>query len=235
MTKTSTIKTALLAGIFGAFFWSFADMLLVGFVPQIKKYSVLIESLPSTIDSHLTILMLEGSPERLMWGVYLATLSVFLYLFSVYGIYKLLPSKPMSTIAAFALFVGYATSPVGHASFGYIGLLSKSMQVINADVVGSQVSLLEQFQTLLQVHWVISVSCSAVGWVLVLIQTAIKQFQTRCFIILNPIVTAPLIIIIASAFPDSIIAVMFGCASLNIAQLLFFLVLLISLHLKLSD
>lgn len=226
------IKLSIFAGIIAALCWSFADMLLVGFVPKIEIYSSFINSLPKDFNSNLAILMLEGSPTRLMWGVYFATFSVFLYLLCVYGIYQLLVKNLLSKITVLALFIGYATSPVGHTGFAYIGLLSQSIQASD-EIVLTQIKLFEQFEHLLNVHWLISVFFSALGFLLLQIQILSKQtIFNRWIALLNPIITAPLIAFVSSLFPFSQTAVMFGCASLNISQLLFFSCIFILLKYK---
>ncbi len=221
------IKFSIILGAIAGLFWTIADILLVGFIPQREKFSSFVELLPKTINSDFAILMLEGGVERLMYGVYFATFSVFLYLLSVYGIYQLSPKKIISKFAVLFLFIGYATSPVGHTGFAYLGLLSKSLQTTTPEIIQTQTALFEQFQHLLDIHWIVSVSFSALGWLLLLIQTLKNQFITKWLAIFNPILTAPLIGFTASLFPTTLVAVWFGCASLNISQFLFFLCLLL--------
>ncbi len=229
MKTNRKIQLSILLGILAALLWSIADMLLVGFMIQPEKYGRFVAALPEHINSDLAVLMLDGSATRLMYGVYLATFSVFLYLLSVYGIYKLLPKSKMSTLAVLALFIGYATSPVGHTGFAYIGLLAKSLQATNAEIIATQTALLKQFETLLNVHWIVSISCSALGWLLILVSSLRKQFLTKTSALFNPILIAPLIAFSASFFPNSLIVVLFGCACLNISQLLFFSYLFINI------
>lgn len=218
-----TMKLSLLSGAIAALCWSIADMLLVGFVPKTEMHSVFINSLPKDININLALLMLDGSSTRLMWGVYIATFSVFLYLFCVYGIYQLTVKNVLSKVVVLALFIGYATSPVGHTGFAYIGLLSQSLQASNVEIILAQMALFEQFEHLLNVHWFVSVSFSALGWLLLSVQIVKKQtIFHRWIVFVNPIVMAPLIAFLCSFFPTNQIAVLLGCASLNIAQLLFF-------------
>ncbi|WP_418186666.1 DUF6796 family protein [Aliarcobacter lanthieri] len=225
------VKISIFLGIVAALCWTIADVLLVGFIPNIELYSSFIDKLPENFNSNLAILMLDGSPNRLMWGVYFATFSVFLYLLSVYGIKELLVKNILSKIVVLSLFIGYATSPVGHTGFAYIGLLSQNMQANNTEIILAQVNLFEQFEQLLNIHWMISVFFSALGWLLLQIQILSKQtILNRWIILVNPIITAPLIAIICSLFPTNSIAVMFGCASLNISQLVFFFVVFIVLN-----
>lgn len=223
MIKT---KTGLLLGIIAALFWVVADIFLVGFVPKYEKYAHFISLFPKDVDVQIAILMLESSEQRVFLGITLATFSVFLYIISTYSLFKLTKQNILSKIAIFCLFVGYCLSPLGHAIFGFIALLSKSMEAIGGELARAQISLFEQFYTLLVIHWSASVLFSAVGWFLVLILSIKKQFQAKN-IFLNPIITAPTIGFLASFFPKSQIAVMLGGASLNISQLLFFIYLFI--------
>lgn len=224
MLKTSL---SLSFGIIAALFWTIADMLLVGFVPDSEKYSEFISLFPKNTNSELAILMLDGSSERLFWGVCLATFSVFLYILSLFGVYQLSKQNLLSKIGVFALFVGYSISPLAHGAFAFIGLLAKNMQSVSGEVVLAQIALFVQFELMLVIHWVVSVLFSAFGWLMILILSIKKQFFTRN-IILNPIITTPLIGFCASFFLSSQMAVMLGCASLNISQLLFFIYLYVA-------
>lgn len=218
------IKLSLWAGVFAASIWCIADMLLVGFIARPDAYPLFSNILSSQINAELALLMLDASPQRLMWGVYLATFSIFLYLLSIYAIYRSLPKNKLATVTVLALFIGYAISPLGHAGFVYIGLLAQSMLYTSPDQLTTQIVLFQQFEKLLNIHWLVSVTVSAIGWLLVFIHITLgKMPLPRWFSVFCPILTAPLLALICSLFPQQLIAVLVGCSSLNISQLLFFL------------
>lgn len=225
--NTRKAKFSLGAGAAAALLWSAADMLLVGFVPRADAYPLFSQALSGRLNGELAILMLEGSPQRLMWGVFLATFSVFLYILALHGIERALAPGRLARLTVLALLIGYALSPLGHAGFAYMGLQAQSMQNGHPEALAAQVVAFNQFGHLLNVHWLASVGASALGWLLLLAQvlagrTALPRFMA----IINPVPLAVLIGVVCSQFPRSLPAVLIGCASLNIAQLLFFLGLL---------
>ncbi|RMX06428.1 hypothetical protein D8I35_07785 [Corticibacter populi] len=220
----SKTKSSLLAGAAAALLWSAADMLLVGFVPQAGKHLLFSQVLAGQINAELALLMLDAPAWRLFWGVYLATFSVFLYLLAVYGIYRLLRPGRVSQLTALLLLLGYALSPLGHAGFAYIGLLAQGMQHASGAALEAQIVAFLQFEHLLQVHWAASVGASALGWALLLAQVLARRTALpRKAAWLNPLLLAPCIGLACLPFSDRLVAVLIGCASLNIAQLAFFL------------
>ncbi|WP_406232481.1 DUF6796 family protein [Isoptericola jiangsuensis] len=216
-----SVSRGLLAGLLAATCWSVADMLLVGFVPQPNV--AFVQGLDGRADATLALLMLEGSPQRLAWGIGLATFSVVLYLLAVPALRRLLGGGRVATFSALALFAGYAWSPVGHAGFGYLGLLAKGMQGLDGAALDSMVVVFNQYHRLLELHWVGSVAASALGWLLFTVQvlrgrSALPRWMAAC----SPLLLAPLLGALAAPFPRSAIAVLVGCASLNLAQWVFF-------------
>ncbi len=221
--KDWKLKYSLAAGLVAALCWTAADMLLVGFVTRPDAYPLFSEILTHRLDADLAVLMLDGSPERLFWGVYLATFSVAFYVLAVPGIRCLMSPGWLANAAAFFLLFGYATSPVGHAAFAYLGLQAQSMVQAGTNISDAQIMAFNQFKHLLEMHWLVSVCASAIGWLLLLVQTLPgRTALPRASAILNPLLLAPLIAGGCSLFPGSLIAVLPGCASLNIAQLAFF-------------
>jgi hypothetical protein len=218
------IRLSIAAGMIAALMWSVADMLLVGFIPRPDAYPLFSQLLSSQINIELALLMLDGSPQRLMWGICLATLSVFLYLIAVYAIYHSLPKNKLGLIAVYSLFIGYSLSPIGHAGFGYIGLLAQSMHQMSADELFAQIILFRQFEQLLNIHWLASVAASTIGWLLVFVLILLGHTSLpRKLALFSPILTAPLLAYACSFFPTQLVAVLLGCACLNISQLLFFI------------
>lgn len=71
-----TAQRSLQFGVLAALLWSAADMLLVGFIGRPANYPLFAETLQGQLNTDLALLMLDGSPERLFWGVVLATFSV---------------------------------------------------------------------------------------------------------------------------------------------------------------
>lgn len=217
----------MLAGIVAALCWTLADMLLVGFVPRPEAYPLFSQTLAGRLDTPLAVLMLEASPQRLYWGIYLATFSVVLYILAMPSLRRLLPSGYPGSAAALLLLLGYATSPLGHAAFGYLGLQAQSMLAADSAALEAQVVAFNQFKHLLDVHWLLSVSASALGWLGVLwLVLGGRTPLPRWTAVSNPLLLAPAIGLACAQFPDSLPAAMLGGACLNIAQLGFFAVTL---------
>lgn len=222
-----TLKYGLLAGGGAALFWAAADMLLVGFVPRPEAYPLFSQTLANRLDANMAVLMLEGSPQRLLWGVCLATFSVVLYLLAVPALRRLLPFGGSGHATVFLLLFGYATSPVGHAGFGFVGLQAQSLLHAGASVNDAQVAVFNQFKHWLDVHWLVSVSASILGWLLLLLQTLRgRTLLPRWTAAANPLLLAPVLGGVCALFPGLLGAVLIGCASLNIAQMVFFAVAL---------
>lgn len=80
------IRASIVAGILGALCWVSGDLLLVGFELKPEKYPTFSETYADLLDPELFTLMLEASTQRLVWGVLLATFSLWLYLLSAYSV-----------------------------------------------------------------------------------------------------------------------------------------------------
>lgn len=217
------IRSSLICGVLAAVCWSIADMLLVGFVPRPAAYPLFSQTLAQQLDSNMAVLMLDGSPQRLMWGIYLATFSVLLYLLSCFALYRILPRGSLSRLTVLLLLAGYAWSPLGHAAFGFVGLQAQSMLPGDSSALGAQVLAFNQFQHLLTVHWIGAVAASALGWLLVMGRVmAGRTYLPRWSACLNPLIVAIVLAAVTLQFPASQLAVWVGSASLNLAQLVFF-------------
>lgn len=217
------IRSSFICGVAAALCWSAADMLLVGFVPRPSDYPLFSQSLATQLDSNMAVLMLDASPQRLMWGIYLATFSVLLYLLACFALYRLLPRGSLSRLTVLLLLAGYAWSPLGHAAFGFVGLQAQSMLQSDTSALEAQVLAFNQFQHLLTVHWIGSVTASTLGWLLVMGRVmAGRTYLPRWSACLNPVVVAIVLAAMTLQFPSSQLAVWVGCASLNLAQLVFF-------------
>ncbi|MCO7640811.1 hypothetical protein NJI34_28990 [Pseudomonas sp. S 311-6] len=217
------IRSSLICGVVAALCWTVADMLLVGFVPRPQAYPLFSQQLAGQLDSEMAILMLDGSPQRLMWGIYLATFSVVLYMLACFALYRLLPPGNLSRLTVLLLLAGYAWSPLGHAAFGFVGLQAQSMLHGAAGAWAAQVQAFNQFQHLLTVHWIGSVAASALGWLLVMGRVMTGRTRLpRWTAIFNPVVVAIVLAAVTLQFPGNPLAALIGSASLNLAQLVFF-------------
>ena len=204
----------LAAGALAAVCWAAADMLLVGFVPAPEKYPLLSQTLAADLDgkADLALLMLDGSPERLFWGVLPATFSAALYL-------------GRAAACCFALlFAAYALSPLGHAGFYYLGM---SAQTLPSAAPADHALLLAQFAAfyrMLAVHWWASVGCAAAAFLILLVQTLRGQTRLPCAAawLFNPLPVGLAVGLSCSLFPHSPVAAAVGGATFNLAQLVFF-------------
>ncbi|MFH6973520.1 DUF6796 family protein [Neisseria sp. 23W00296] len=216
----------LAAGALAAVCWAAADMLLVGFVPAPEKYPLLSQTLAADLDgkADLALLMLDGSPERLFWGVLPATFSVALYLAAAFGVYRLMRRGRAAACCFALLFAAYALSPLGHAGFYYLGM---SAQTLPNAAPADHALLLAQFAAfyrMLAVHWWASVGCAAAAFLILLVQTLRGQTSLpRRAAWFNPLPVGALIAVLCSLFPQSVAAAAVGGATFNLAQLAFFL------------
>ena len=216
----------LAAGALAAVCWAAADMLLVGFVPAPEKYPLLSQTLAVDLDgkADLALLMLDGSPERLFWGVLPATFSAALYLAAAFGVYRLMRRGRAAACCFALLFAAYALSPLGHAGFYYLGM---SAQTLPSAVPADHALLLAQFAAfyrMLAVHWWASVGCAAAAFLILLVQTLRgKTRLPRRAAWFNPLPVGALIAVLCSLFPQSVAAAAVGGSTFNLAQLAFFL------------
>lgn len=226
MTLTTGAKTRflLLAGAAAALCWSIADMLLVGFVQEPDRYPLISQDLALQLgdDVNLAALMQDASPERLFWGVILATFSVAGYLAASFGVHRLLPRGRTATAAFVLLFLGYALSPLGHAGYYYVGRLSQTLVTSKPADHSLLIALLKDFHTMLSVHWYASVAASALAWLLIGGLLLRNRELPRGLVAVNPVLLGLAIAGISALFPTSVLAACIGAATLNLAQLAFF-------------
>ena len=215
----------LAAGALAAVCWAAADMLLVGFVPAPEKYPLLSQTLVADLDgkADLALLMLDGSPERLFWGVLPATFSAALYLAAAFGVYRLMRRGRAAACCFALLFAAYALSPLGHAGFYYLGM---SAQTLPSAASADHALLLAQFAAfyrMLAVHWWASVGCAAAAFLILLVQTLRGQTRLpRVAAWFNPLPVGLAVGLSCSLFPHSPVAAAVGGATFNLAQLVFF-------------
>ena len=217
---------ALAAVCWAAVCWAAADMLLVGFVPAPEKYPLLSQTLAADLDgkADLALLMLDGSPERLFWGVLPATFSAALYLAAAFGVYRLMRRSGAAACCFALLFAAYALSPLGHAGFYYLGM---SAQTLPSAASADYALLLAQFAAfyrMLAVHWWASVGCAAAAFLILLVQTLRGQTRLPCAAawLFNPLPVGLAVGLSCSLFPHSPVAAAVGGATFNLAQLVFF-------------
>lgn len=217
------VRLGLCSGVIAAFLWIVADMLLVGFIPRPETHTLFSRDLSAQLDGELALLMLDASPQRLLWGVYLATFSVAFYILALHGVWHLLASGRWRIVFVFLLLLGYALSPLGHAGFAYVGLQAQGMLLIPPEFLKSSIANFNLFVQLLYAHWAASVGASALGWIGVGILTLVGKTQLpRWAIFFNPLPVALVIMLVCSLFETSLVAVLIGCASFNLAQWIFF-------------
>lgn len=216
----------LAAGALAAVCWAAADMLLVGFVPAPEKYPLLSQTLAVDLDGKvdLALLMLDGSPERLFWGVVPATFSVPLYLSSAFGVYRLMRRGRAAACCFALLFAAYALSPLGHAGFYYLGMSAQTLLHAPPDGRALLLAQFAAFYRVLAVHWWASVGCMAAAFLVFLVQTLrLRTKLPRQAAWFNPVPTGVLLAVSCSLFPQSALAAAIGGATFNLAQLAFFL------------
>lgn len=221
--KNVTLVWLLRAGCLAALCWTVADVLLVGFVVHPENYPLLSKTLNNDLDSELALLMLEASPLRLMWGVWLATFSMVFYLIGALGVYQLLPNPRIARWCVGLLISGYALSPLAHAGFFYIGISAQTLLNSHASDLSAQIAQFNLFYQLLASHWVVSVTLSAMGWLAILVQTLRgKTLLPRGVALFNPLLVGILVMVSCSFFPLSPVAAAIHGATFSVAQLSFF-------------
>ena len=220
------VSTRLLlgAGMAAALCWTAADVLLVGFVQPPQPETLFAPALAAGLgdDADMAALMLTASPQRLLWGVLPATFSAVLYLVSVFGVWRLMQPSRAARFCCALLFAGYALSPLGHAGFYFVGAAAQALQQSTADGA-LLLSLFQQFIQMLEIHWLSSVGLLALGWLLFAVQTlrgqtVLPRKSAGC----NPLPVGIFIALGCSLFPRAEWAAMMGGATLNLAQLVFF-------------
>ena len=226
MQKFSVSTRLLLgAGIAAAVCWTAADMLLVGFVQPPQPETLFAPELAAGLgdDADMAALMLTASPQRLLWGVLPATFSAVLYLVSVFGVWRLMRPSWAARFCCALLFTGYALSPLGHAGFYFVGTAAQALRQSTADGALLLLSLFQQFIQILEIHWLSSVGLLALGWLLFAVQTlrgqtVLPRKSAGC----NPLPVGIFIALGCALFPSAEWAAMMGGATLNLAQLVFF-------------
>lgn len=201
-----------------------ADILLVGFIPNRQHYPLLAslaEQIQGNVD--LAALMQQGSASRLQAGVLTATFSVVFYLIATFAVYRLQHSGRIARYCFLLLFTGYTLSPLGHAGFYYLGISAQTLLAGTAEDNMLHIAQYNRFYQMLLIHWLASVTCSALGWLL-LIWQILRQRSVlpRRFLWLTPLPLALIIAFTCKIFPTSSLAAMLGGASLNLAQLIFY-------------
>lgn len=231
LQKTINPKTAnqmlpaIFSGLLASLCWIVGDILIVGFTPAPQNYPLLSQTYASQIDVDLATLMLSGSTNRLMWGALVAVFSMPLYLYALSAISQLIKRKFMMPVFVLMLF-GFAYMPLGHAGFFYVGEIYKA--ILSTDI-SAHPQLLETaggFVKILTIVWAASIGITALAWIVFAVFVARgKTLLKRSAVWLNPIVFVFAIFLLTFILPSPIKDYI-GCAVFNIANFMFFAIVL---------
>nr|WP_245335565.1 DUF6796 family protein [Streptococcus panodentis] len=217
------------AGLLSGLCWLLGDILLVGFEVDRERYGSFVAG--SQIGNQdMALLMLPGSVKRLRFGALIAHFSIPLMLASLYGLFRLAHEGFWSWLAVGILGLAFALSPLAHAAFYYVGIISKSAYERSAGGPCSEVDsrLINEAVFVLDITWRTAVGLTALGWLLYscLIftgQTALPVY----FGLLTPLFGSPMALLIVEKL--RIGRPYLNGAGLNIGLSLFYFLLLLHL------
>ena len=227
------VKWSLISGIIASVAWIVGDFLLVGFEERPEKYLLFYSVYADKVDVGLATHMLSGSTERLFLGAFMPVFFVPFYFFSVYAIWKLFKpeNKIWARIICGSLIATFAWSPLGHASFFFVGELYKSFFEVPKDAHAALLDVGNSFVKMLRINWVLPIYGSVLVWLVFLAVVLMKKtVLPQKYFWINPLIMMILVRIICIFVPQPFMSFLYA-AFHNEGYFLFFLLLLI-LYLK---
>lgn len=221
---------SLCCGVLAAAAWIAGDCMLLGFVPDPEKYRLLSESYGGRLDLDLATQMLSGSTNRLFYGAFVPVLFSPLYFYSVYAVWKLFrpENKVWARVICGFLAATFAWSPLGHASFFFVGELYKNLLLMPKDAHPWLLKTGEGFVKMLKINWALPIYGSVLVWLAFLIAVALdKTILPRKYFWINPFVMMALVLILCKILPNGSLKSYIYAAFHNEGYLLFFVLMLI--------
>lgn len=207
----------------GALCWVSGDLLLVGFEIKPERYPIFSERYAELLDPEIFTLMLEASTRRLLWGVLLATFSLWLYLLAVYSVIMSVSGWTHGRKLFVPLLFIFSLYPMAHGSFFFVG---ESAKLISSSPEQGQANLVQMaaaFQEILTIHWLAVVILSSAFWLNYGTLTVLgKTVLPRTYVLFNPALLTISLSALAHYLLPQPIQAWVGASVFNLALLIYF-------------
>lgn len=239
MTYSTKIKGSFISAIIASLCWITGDILIAGFTVDPKNYPLFTEVYVGKVDPNISILMLQGSTERLMYGALIAAMTASLFLPGIWLTYQYIKDKnPWYVyVTYFLLILSVMLMPLGHSVFFFAGEIYKTIYHTDAIAHPYLLKTASGFMKVFYVAWAPAIIVLFLGWILFSLLVFFKKtvlprwagFISPVFISLYqqlPLQLLP---------PTSNLKSWIGASVFNISYLVFFLILLILFRNKLNS
>jgi hypothetical protein len=153
------------SGVVGALGWIIGDILMVGRVADPDDFPMLFAAYGDQIDVRMAQWMVGVPRNELIGGALIAVFTMPLYLLGCWHLWQGLASsgQRLAWVAIVLIAVGYATSPLPHATFYFIGAAYQTILTSDAAAHAPLLALAAEFKRVLTLTYVPSVASSALG------------------------------------------------------------------------
>ncbi|PVH24424.1 DUF6796 family protein [Sphingobacterium corticibacter] len=166
MTYSTKIKWAFVSALIGSILWVIGDVFVAGFDVDPSRYPLFSTTYADQIDIGISVLMLEGSTARLMFGGLVASMSAVLFLPAVWLSFQFISNRQSFNAWGnyYLLILSVVLMPLGHSVFFYVGEISKA--IYNTDVSAHPYLLntARAFTMMLYIAWGIAIFVLMAGW-----------------------------------------------------------------------
>lgn len=156
------VSLSLVSLLVAALCWIVGDALIVGFhKPEREKYRDFIELMGDDAYAY----QLTGSEPRLRWGALIANYSVPLLLAGLYAHGVIMRESTLGLIGVVLMGIGMALSPLAHAAFYPLALISQRIYARQqaGEVPQADVRVAHQLFTWLKLAWLPAVGLTFIG------------------------------------------------------------------------
>lgn len=237
MTYSTKVKLSFISAIIASICWVMGDILIAGFTVDPNDYPLFTKDYVGKVDPEFSILMLQGSTERLMSGALIAAMTASLFLPAIWLAIQYCKDKNTwyFYLTYFVLILSVMLMPLGHAVFFFVGEIYKS--IYHTDVVAHTYLLktASGFMKIFYIAWKPAIIVLFIGWILYSLMVFFKKtILPRWAGLITPVFITlyqkPLI----SLLPTSDLKSWLEAATFNISYLIFFILLLILFKNKLD-
>jgi len=215
------LQLSCISSIVGALSYLIGDILIVGFIPNPEKYSLLTKKYRDKITYlDLSYLMLDGSAKRLMWGAIFGMIGTPFLFGSLYlqsYIFYNLPKK-MYYVALSLSVISISISALAHSAFFFVGELYKL--IFKCDVSSHESILLtgNLFTKMLYCAWYPAVFCGLIANTMITVSIFFKNsVLPKWAVSMNQILLCIIFVIIRPHLPKFLEEYLYG-AAFNIAS-----------------
>ncbi len=191
------------AGILGALGWIVGDIFIVGHVAAHEDFPLLFQDYAGQIDVGLAEVLVGVPRLYLIVGALAAIFTVPFYLIGCWHLWRGVRTarRGLALPAIILIAFGYATSPLPHAAFYFLGAVYQTIPLTDVSAHPQLLALAEEFRQVLSITYVPSVASSALGLILFSLAVASgRSAYPRWF----ALTANPLLVLVTVGVPDAL-------------------------------